>query len=351
MKILVVKMSSLGDVLHTLPAVTDAAASHPGVQIDWVVEESFARVPGWHPKVDRVIQTAFRRWRNRPFASLGGGEFWRCIAGVRERQYDCVIDAQGLLKSAVITRLARGAGSGYDRPSAREPLAALGYRHRFAVARDQHAVTRLRQLFARSLDYSLPDTLPDYGIRRRFSGTDKVRGDYIVFLHGTTWPSKQWPCTCWRKLAELVATAGFTIKLPWGTEEERRQANDIAADFHFVEVLPRLGLDDLAYVLGSARGVVGVDTGLSHLAAALEVPVVTLYGATDPLLTGTTGRHQANLRAEFPCSPCLRRVCSYRDSDAIHPACYRSLPAREVWICLQSLMQAGHVAEKACVQA
>jgi len=199
MNVLVVKTSSLGDVLHALPALTDASSARPDVHFDWVVEEALAGVPGWHPAVEQTIAVANRRWRHEPVAFISGEGlgFWRTL---RHKRYDVVLDAQGLMKSALIARCARGARFGFARESLREPLAAWVYQRTFAVPPCQHAVDRMRQLFAASLDYPVPDTPIDYGVERHRLGHPPAvtsGGDYLLFLHATTWPTKLWPHGFW----------------------------------------------------------------------------------------------------------------------------------------------------------
>ncbi len=296
-RILVVKTSSLGDVVHTLPAVTDAARMLPGLRIDWAVEEGFAEIPRWHPAVDRVIPVAIRRWRKSPWRSLRSPEWRQCRAELAREHYDCVLDAQGLLKSAWLARYARGPRAGFDRQSVREPLAALAYHQRVSVFHGQHAVERVRQLFARSLGYRVPDGPGDYGLDpARFLSSD-VRPQRVVFLHGTTRPAKHWPELYWQALCRRVAGAGFVVSLPWGNDAERARAERIASVAPGAEVLPRLNLHGIASVLLQSRAVVAVDTGLGHLSAALGVPALSLYGPTSPALVGTYGSHQLHLSA------------------------------------------------------
>ena len=329
MKVLIIKTSSLGDVLHTLPAVTDAASRVPGIRFDWVVEETFVEVPAWHGAVDEVIAVALRRWKHRPLHVLRLGEPQAAVRQLRKHSYDRIIDAQGLVKSAVISRFARGPRYGLDRASAREPLAARAYNRTFPVPRQQHAVARVRQLFAAALDYEVPDTQPDYGIRERFSAAEPT--SCLVFLHGTTWSTKHWPDEYWVELAAMAVANGLQVKVPWGNATEQQRAGRIAAAHPEVEVLPRMQLGELATVIAGASGAVGVDTGLVHLAAALGTPCVTLYGATDPGLIGTVGEAQLHLQADFPCAPCQERKCSYQGAAEVFPACYGSLPPARVW--------------------
>jgi heptosyltransferase-1 len=329
-RVLIVKTSSLGDVLHTLPAVTDACSRLKSVKFHWVVEESLAEIPAWHPGVEHVIPVAMRRWRKALTCSIRAGEFGDFRRRLQTATYDHVIDAQGLMKSAVVTRLARGLRSGLDRASAREPLLGFAYHRRFAVAKGRHAIERVRRLFSLALDYPLPATPPDYGLTSSVFGRPGS-GDYLVFAHGTTWTTKLWPEAYWINLARRANAAGLGVCLPWGDAEERARAERIAAVCRRARVVPRGGLTELAGLLVRAHGVVAVDTGLSHLAAALGVPVVGLYGATDPGLTGARGPLSAELRADFACSPCLSRRCRHIGNAPVAPACYATLPPARVW--------------------
>jgi heptosyltransferase-1 len=338
-KLLLIKTSSLGDLIHTLPALTDAARALPELRVDWVVEESFSEIPYWHPAVRWVIPIALRRWRRRPLRSLLGGEPKAFLDCLRRLRYDRVLDAQGLLlKSALIARLARGHRVGLDRSSAREPLSALAYQERIRVPRQQHAIERNRQLFAQALGYDCPDGEPDYGLRGPVPAGVEV-APRLVFLHGTTWPTKHWPEEYWCELARLASTAGYQVRLPWGDAREMARAERIAAAVPAGLVLPRLSLSEMAAELAAAAGVVGVDTGLCHLAAALEVPAVTLYGATRPELTGTRGPDQLHLLADFPCAPCLKRSCAFTGDTQVEPACFASLTPALVWRTLQPLLR------------
>jgi heptosyltransferase-1 len=198
LRILIVKTSSLRDVVHTLPALTDAAQAIPGLRADWVVEEGFAEIPAWHPAVDRVIPVAVRRWRKQWWNTLRGGELGRFLSDLRHTKYDVIIDAQGLFKSAVITGLARGRRAGLDKNSIKEPVASRFYQQKIAVPRAEHAVQRVRQLFASILCYQYNAQQIDYGL-----STSSVRSTVpvLMFLHGTTWASKHWPQPYWKEFA------------------------------------------------------------------------------------------------------------------------------------------------------
>lgn len=300
MQVLIVKTSSMGDVLHSLPALTDAMNAIPGIRFDWVVEEGFAQIPGWHPAVDRVLPVAIRRWRKHWFGSQQREERVKFKRELQSRSYDVIIDAQGLIKSAaLVTRLARGEKHGQDSRSAREPFASWWYDKRHEIDKQQHAVERTRELFAKSLGYEKPATPGDYAIAAHFLTEPPVDSHpYLVFLHATTRDSKHWPEEQWRELIGLVAAGGLRIKLPWGAEHERQRAERLAEGFDHVDVLPKLTLEEVARTLAGAKAVVSVDTGLSHLTAALDRPNITLYGPTDPGLIGGYGKNQFVVKPE-----------------------------------------------------
>jgi len=352
LRILIVKTSSLGDVLHTLPALTDAWQAIPGLSADWVIEEGFSEIPAWHPAVDRVIPVAVRRWRKQAWHSIQAAEIRGFVASLRLRAYDHVIDAQGLVKSAVITRLARGVRSGLDRRSIKESAASLLYQQRVAVPKAQHAVQRVRQLFASVLGYQYSPDQIDYGIGRFADASAAADSKSLMFLHGTTWASKHWPEQYWRELAALATDAGYQVNLPWANEQEQQRAMRIANNIRGVTVLEKQSLTGLAKILGRCSGAVAVDTGLGHLAAALGRPTVSVYGATNPARTGSFGSHQLHLSSSLACSPCLSKVCGYRGqpltdgsgygSFEVKPACYKSVPPSLVFTQLQRLMTQAH---------
>lgn len=296
-RILFVKTSSLGDVVHHCPAVSDAARNLPGATIDWVVEEAFAGVAAMQRAVRRVIPVALRRWRSalwRPAVWREFAEFRRTVAAER---YDFIVDSQGLLKSALLARLAHGETHGMDGESAREPLAARFYARRHPVPRGLHAVERNRRLTAAALGYPLEGDC-DYGLRVQGSPSVEVPGPYAVLLTMTSRADKLWAESRWIELARSLAGRGVRAVLPWGSAEERARCERLAGGIEGARVPPRLDVADLARLLRRARCVIGVDTGLVHLAAALDVPAVGLYCGSDPALTGLYGSaHARNLGA------------------------------------------------------
>lgn len=340
MKILLIKTSSLGDVFHTLPALEDARSCVPGLQVDWVVEEAFKAIPAWHPVVNQVIPVAWRRWRKNVLSKQNRTEMREFRQRIQAEQYDMVLDAQGLVKSALMARLARGTRVGLCRNSCREPVAANFYQKHIAVPKGEHAIHRLRRLFALALDYEVPEVF-SYGVTRSRWKAPESELPYWLFLHGTTWDTKLWPEAYWRQLAQQVIASGRQVVLPWGNEEEHQRAIRIAAELGGVRVLPRLSLDELTAWLAHAQAIVGVDTGLSHVAAALEVPAVAIYGATDAVLTGALGPEMTVLSSSLECAPCLSRTCQRPEPGDIQPPCYRSIDPDRVFSEVCQRLNAG----------
>lgn len=339
MKVLLVKTSSIGDLLHTLPALTDAARALPGLTFDWVVEEGLKAIPAWHPAVERVITLAYRRWRHRPLKGLFGGPFAALKAELRAERYDCVLDAQGLYKSAVVTHLADSPlKHGFDLASCREKLAPLAYNRRHNIPRGEHAVQRLRRLFAEALDYPLPQTPPDYGIRRDRLPPPPLSGRYLAFLHGTAWYSKLWSESHWRGLARLAAAGGYWVALPYHGRRDEGRAQRIAAGLEAVKPIPTASLQEAAGLIAGAAGAVAVDTGLGHLAAALGVPTVSLYGPTGAGRTGTVGRGQEHLESSLPCAPCRNKICNVTGRPHLPSPCLEGLSDGEVWLRLAAAL-------------
>lgn len=294
-RILLVKTSSLGDVVHNFPVVSDIRRRFAQAQIEWAVEEAYAPMVALHQGVDRVIAVAVRRWRKGLFERHTWSEMRALRHQLAQRPYDHVIDTQGLAKSALIASLAKGEHIGFSKDTVRERIAARFYETTYHVPRSLHAIERNRLLAAMSLGYSLEGP-PRYGL------TDAGRGDkalvdgststpapYAVLLHGTAQAAKQWSEQSWRGLAARLSSQGLAVVVPYGSADEQARSERIAQGLERASVPGRMALDRLAAVLAQARAVVGVDTGLLHLAVALEVPTVAVFTTTNPALTGPVG--------------------------------------------------------------
>jgi heptosyltransferase-1 len=285
-EILFIKTSSLGDVIHHMPALTEAKWRCPGARFSWLVEEAFAPLVRLHPAVGEVIPVAWRRWRKSLYAPATLAEISRSLRDIRSHHYDEIIDSQGLLRSAFIARIAHGRRHGYDSRSIREPLASFFYDVRYSVSYALHAVDRNRIISGLALGYK-PEGAADFGLDRARLAGDGAR--YVVLLHATARPSKEWPRENWIALGKTIASKGIELVLPWGTPAERARSEAIAAAMPGARVPERAPLDTVARLIAGAQFVVGVDTGLTHLAAALGVPLVAIFAGSKPDLTGPVG--------------------------------------------------------------
>ena len=334
----------MGDLVQTLPALTDAATAIPGITFDWVVDESFAQVPAWHKNVETVIPSAFRRWGKNWRQALKHREPQEFLRKVRSQKYDLVIDVQCELKSALAARLARGIRSGYDRQSVHEWGAQFAYQRKFFVPKGRHSIQRMRQLMAGALDYEYAENEMNYGIDLARLGPVSVKlpERFLVFIHSTSWASKCWPEVYWQALAKKAISAGFSVVLPWGDEAERERALRIANGHDDVIVLPPLSISEKAAIINKAYATVGLDTGLSHIAAALDIPSVTIYGATNPLLVGATGINQIHMVSGFECVACHDTRCTYNGVSEFKPACLVEITPDDVWQKLEEVSRVRH---------
>ncbi len=341
MRVLIVKLTSMGDLVQALPALTDARRALPDIEFHWVVDESFAEIPSWHPAVTHTLHTAHRRWRGDGLLSWRNKEFRAFVSELRSQTYDAVIDAQTNLKSAVVTALSKGKKHGPDGASAREWGAHLVYGRCYAIAKDQLAIDRWRQLFAGVLDYPLPNSPPDFGLADVTWPEPSMQlpeQPYLVVVQNASWPNKRWHDGHWQRLIKKAGEQGYQVLLPWGSEAERVQAQALAKGQAHAQVLSRLSLTDLAVVLRGSAGAVCVDTGMAHVSAALDVPTVTLYGATDPGLIGATGSKSVHLEVEdYGCAPCYKRYCAVGDYRGDEAQCMKALGVDQVWASLTSL--------------
>jgi len=301
LKILIVKLSSLGDVVHAMAAVQDICHTYPQAQLDWVVERGFAPLVRRCKGVHRVIPCELRRWRKAPLSDQTRLE-WRAFKlELQQDAYDAVIDLQGLAKSALVCWLARVShfgkryamanqtdGSSYEAPTRWVANVAI------SLPAHSHAVTRSRQLCSAALGYTLPFHM-SFGL---LAHTDKaleatknialrtgMKG-VVALVHGTSRADKQWPLTHWRTLAARLNAAGFWVAMPHGSDAEEQSSQAIAQGLTHAQAWPRLSLDALSDALANCAGVIGVDSGLSHIAVALDLPHVQIYNFDTDWRTG-----------------------------------------------------------------
>ena len=295
LKVLIVKLSSLGDVVHAMPAVMDIHAAFPNAQIDWVVERGFAPLAARCTAVHRVIPCELRRWRKAFFKAESRAQTqaeWRDFkADLQRETYDAVIDLQGLTKSAFVSWLARTTphgkryalanrtdGSGYERPTRWVADVAV------QITPHIHAVARSRVLCAEALGYDAP-ALPNFGLGQAAA----QRQTSVVLVHGTSRADKEWPLNHWYELGLRLKQAGLTVALPHGNEAERLRSEALADMLPGAVVWPRLSLDQLTTDMAQCTGVIGVDSGLSHIAVALDLPHVQIYNFDTAWRTGPEG--------------------------------------------------------------
>jgi len=288
-RILLIKTSSLGDVVHNFPVASDIAEHFPGAIIDWVVEEAYAPLVGLHPAISTSIPVAMRRWRKHLFSVRTWQEIGAFRRGLALSTYDLCIDTQGLLKSALIAAASVSVKHGFDTTTARESLAAHFYDVTHHVDRSQHAVTRNRLLAGMAMGYSLGEVV-NYGLQQAPANAGPAG---CVLFHGTSRDDKLWPVPDWISLGRALESRGYHCIIPWGSDAERARSEAIRAGLQQATVPGRMDFGEIARVISSAGAVIGVDTGLVHLAAALGRPVVAIFAGSDPLLTGVYGVSQA----------------------------------------------------------
>jgi heptosyltransferase-1 len=297
MKVLIVKTSSMGDVIHTFPAVEDARRNRPDISFDWCVEEAFAGIVALHPAIGGIHTVAIRRWRKQILVSGTWREAAALRRALRACRYDLVIDAQGLLKSALVAKQAAAPIAGFDRSSAREPKAALFYDASYAVRRDLHAIERTRRLFGLALGYE-PDLAElESGARPPPGNVAGIGGKTAFLLHGTSRKDKKWPVGDWIEIARLLVDKKMTPVTTWSNAPEKAVADAIAKAVPSTIVVPRSPLADIAAIIGRSTLVIGADTGLTHLASAFSLPTVAVFLATEPGLTGPRGPFSSTLLA------------------------------------------------------
>lgn len=304
-RILIVRTSSLGDLVHMLPAISDIARHVPGARIDWIAEEAFAEIPGWHPAVNEVIPVAHRRWRKRWWNARTRQERAALRANLGGRRYDVILDMQALMKSVWLIRQTHGVRHGLDWKSAREPLASLFYDVRHRVEFWQPAVPRQRSLAALAFGYQV-EGVPDFGLHAL---TDGVSIDQAaVIMPSASRDDKLWPEDDWRQVFDALQARGLGLRLLAGSDAERARAEALIHGRKGAVVLPRMRLREVADQLARARLMVGLDSGLTHLSAGLGRPTIGIYKASTPVRTPLEGAAYTASLGERGQAPTARQV-------------------------------------------
>ena len=280
----------MGDVVHTMPTISDIARNIPDAAIDWLVETAFSSLPAMHPAVRNVIPISWRRWRKSLFSRETRAAISAARAALRSERYDLVLDLQGLVKSAIWATQARGPRAGYDAASARESLAAAFYSKRATVDKNLHAIERSRQLAAAHLGYTIEGT-PQFGLVAPTAAWTPSRPRYAVLITGASRAEKLWPEASWTRVAATLQSRGFAIVWLWGSAAEAERSKRLACGAGG-EVPPFLSVKDASAVLAGAVLCVGLDTGFTHIAAAFGVDTLGIYCDHEPGLVGITGPGQ-----------------------------------------------------------
>jgi len=321
-KVLIIKTSSMGDIAHTFPAIYELKKNIKNIEIDWVVEESFVDVVKLNKHVNNIITVNTRRWRKNWFRNIGN--VFKFIKKLRAKKYDYVIDAQGLHKSLIITRLSKVNNKnkfGYDKNSIRGKYISWLYYNQISVSKEQHAIYRIQELFGKVFDYKfIKKESPDYGIESEKFINKKT----IMFISNTTWETKKWPINNWIELGKLFSKNNYKIIINSGNDFEYKDACNIKEhllNITNVEILKNESLDEKIEIIKKCDYVFSVDTGLAHVSALLGKNTIAIYGATSPKLTGIKGKNCTILYAKYNCSPCLKKKCRF-ENNVNYKICY-----------------------------
>jgi heptosyltransferase-1 len=332
MRILIIKLSSMGDVLHALPVLSDIK-KHLGndIQIDWMCEPAYAPLLHDHPFIHTVHCLPIRKYKSflKGIYSIEAKQLKQFL---KNNPYDVIIDLQGLLKSAWVSRWAKGKRFGYDAKSIREPLASRFYHHTISVSKEQHAISRMRELAAKTLGYPVPTDEAHYSLHTHDQNTSiRLRTiPKLILFPFTTWESKHWPIEHWESFMKL-AQHSFEIVIAWGSEDEYQKALSLCTATINSEPIPKLSIEGMKDFLKNCDAFVGVDTGFSHLATAMNIPGIMLMGPTDKHQSGPLGSQQIALDVNLPCRPCHKRVCPLPiEPNALRPACLAKISPERV---------------------
>ena len=286
----------MGDLMHALPALTEAKEFNQDIVFDWVVDRSFSEVPKWHPAVNKVIKTDHRNWEKQFFSPESRDALRSVINDINNTEYDLVIDMQNNLKSSFVSYLCKHKVTGMDFKSVREFPAHLSYNKKINISKDLHAITRQNIILSEALGYSTLNS-SDYGITdvNFIKPSFDLPSEYVVLVQNASWKTKQWSIVNWQLLVNHLDKLGIDMILPSGNKEEYLRAKKISSVSGKTHVLKPIALNEIAYIMNKAKFSVCSDTGLAHLSAVVDTPSLTLYGPTDTKLIGTKGNNQFHI--------------------------------------------------------
>ena len=287
----------MGDLMHALPALTEAKEHIADISFDWVVDKNFASVPSWHPLVDKTIVTDHRNWRRQLFSKKSRESLKEALNEINETNYDLVVDMQNNIKSALVSYLSKHSVVGMDAKSVREYPAHLAYSTKINVDKKLHAIERQKKLLAEALDYSSSMNNVDYGalLEGFIKPNMSLPSKYIVLVQNASWITKQWSITKWQKLIQYLDGKDIKMILPSGNLNELERAKEISSVSTKAQALDLMPLNEIAYIIKNANFCICSDTGLAHLSALSGTPSITLYGPTETALIGTYGKNQIHI--------------------------------------------------------
>ena len=330
-KVLIIKLSSMGDIIHTFPAIQDLISNIPNAEISWLVDKQFVDIPSLHPHVHNVISVPLREYKKKPISFFLSPEFKRLRTLAKQQKFDYIIDVQGLLKSALSSLFFRGHRYGYCQNAAKEKRASFLYNTKIFIDKDTHAIDKTRCLISQVFNYRINLDHIDYGLP-----ITHKHDDYFLFLPGTSRPNKMWPQQNWQELQKLITDEEHKILIPWSTQIEYEQAHFIANNSKFVTILPKLTLKDLSVTVAKAKGVFGVDTGLTHMAAAYQRPIISLYNQrTAKLAYVKTNKHILCV-SPIDCNGCPKETCHVKKEPK--PSCMSKIDPKKVWHSMKELV-------------
>lgn len=334
-RILIIKLSSMGDVLHAVPVLSDIKqALGEDTQIDWITEPNYACLLKDHPHIHQLHTLPLRKYKSF-FKGIRSQEAKQLKQLLKKHPYDAILDLQGLLKSAWVSKWTKGKTYGYDNKSIREPLASWLYQNKVTVSKDLHAITRMRELAAKALGYMIPTNEPDYALNTHSSVNSRQQ---LILFPFTTWESKHWPKEHWQKLIALAAP-NYKIFIAWGSTEELAQAKQLYQPHTNCQPTPDLNIEGMKDFLQHCDAFIGVDTGFAHLATAMAIPGIMLMGPTDKNKSGPLGKHQIALDVSLPCRPCHKRTCVLpMEPNTLRPACLAAIQPEFVFNTLKKII-------------
>jgi len=293
MNVLLIKLTSMGDLMHAFPAITEASSYFPNIHFDWVVDNNFCEVPSWHPNVRNIIISNHRSWKKQFFSMSSLKELNILRSNINAEPYDLVIDMQNNIKSAFVSYLYNGDVFGMAKNSVREYPAHWAYTKSTSISKDLHAIQRQKILMSKALEYESNGENLNYGIDKIKFIKPKIEipERFVVIVQNASWHTKLWSIENWRQLILYLDTLGLKSLLPSGNPQELERAKEITRETNAI-ALDLMPLNEISYIINKAKFCVCSDTGLAHLSALVDTPSITLYGPTNKELIGTMGTNQ-----------------------------------------------------------